>query len=141
MHNHHSCRACFYWFCLTFVRIRRTGLKNSIFLIAYSRAPFLSKTEKTLFFILPLHSPFCIFVEDMMRFGIDNSGKTLFSRFVSVLTFLYLCIRYDVVRQCQIWKNKVSPISLSTYLSVSLPLIWRDTLCWSMSAFAMFAGL
>lgn len=82
-----------------------------------------------------------IFVEDMMRFGIDNSGKTLFSRFVSVLTFLYLCIRYDVVRQCQIWKNKVSPISLSTYLSVSLPLIWRDTLCWSMSAFAMFAGL
>ena len=101
VHNYHSCRACFCWFCLTFVRIRRTGLKNSIFLVADSRAPVLSKNEKTLFFILPLYSPFCIFVEDMMRFGIDNSGKMLFSRFVSAFTFCYLCIRYDTVRHRQ----------------------------------------
>lgn len=129
VHNYHSCRACFCRFCLTFVRIRRTGLKNSIFLIAYSRAPVLSKIERTLFFLLPLYSPFCTFVEDMMRFGIDNSGKTLFSRFVSALTFLYLCIRYDAVRQCQIWKNKVSPISLCAHLSVSLQSVRRKIHC------------
>ena len=47
--------------------------------------------EKTSFSVLSLLSPFAIFVENMRRFGIDQHGKTLFSRLVIALTFHYLC--------------------------------------------------